>query len=506
MLDRTGRRLLRCAQDDGTFHHWCCLWGITLLSLGEGTSSVPGIPSLLGTVTLWLHNGIVLKKRSAIASAGVAGAGLAAWLVSRQRARDGRAPILGGWPRVVVVGAGFGGLRAVKKLAGAEADVLLIDQHNYHLFQPLLYQVATAAVEPEEIAHPIRRIIGGMPNLRFRLAKVEGFDLDNRQVLTDTGPIGYDFLVVASGSTTNYFGMPQLAERARGLKDLDEAVGLRNQLLELFEHALSITDLERRAELLTFVVAGGGPTGVEYAGALAELIRLVLVHDYPGLDAKDVRVILVEGSPNLLAQLAPRLQRSAVQKLRQKGVDVRLGIQVKDYDGHMVQLSDGTSLVTRTLIWTAGVRATDLGERLGVELARGGRVPVESTLHLKGHPEIYVIGDLAYREHEGQPLPMVAPVAIQQGERAAENIRRQLDGLEPEPFHYFDKGTMATIGRNAAVAQIGRVRVTGFLAWVMWLTVHILMLIGFRNRVLVMINWAWDYLFFDRAVRLITKL
>jgi NADH dehydrogenase len=415
------------------------------------------------------------------------------------------APILSGWPRVVVVGAGFGGLRAARGLAGAEADVLILDRHNYHCFQPLLYQVATAALEPEEIAHPIRQMLRGIPNARFRMASVERVDLAAKEVLTDDGPIPYDYLILSAGSQTNYFGMDELAEKALEIKGINEAVALRNHLLGCFERAAAEEDSGTRSALLTFVVAGGGPTGVELAGALAELIRHVLVHDYAPLDIRDSRVILLEAGPTLLPPFAPMLQRAALHDLRQKGVDVRLSAPVKSYDGEAVQLADGSAIPTRTLIWAAGVRAVGLGALLGVPTDRAGRVVVEPTLQLAGHPNVYVIGDLAHLEDNGKSLPMLAPVAIQEGEHAAENVRRQIQGLPPHDFVYHDKGTMATIGRNSAVAQIAGLQFTGFLAWLVWLVVHLLQIISFRNRALVLINWIWDYIFYDRAVRLITE-
>lgn len=431
-------------------------------------------------------------------------ASTARWLLGRL-VGDRQAPILSGWPRVVVLGAGFGGLRVARGLAGAAADVLVVDRHNYHCFQPLLYQVATATLEPEEIAQPVRRILRGIPNVRFRMATVEQIDLANRRLLTNDGPIPYDYLVIAAGSTPHFYGLDDLAERVCGLKDLNQAVALRNHLLACFERAVSEKDTERRAALLTFVVAGGGPTGVEFAGALVELIRLVLAHDYTGLDVKDSRVILLEGGPSVLAAFPPPLQKAAIRSLRQKGVDVRTSCPVKDFDGECVRLANGDEIPAHTLVWAAGVRAVKLVSDTGIPTDRAGRLKVLPTLQVEGFPEVYAIGDAAWFEQNGKPLPMLAPVAIQQGEAVARNLRRQIDGLPLEPFRYVDKGTMATIGRNSAVCQIGRLQLTGFPAWVVWLIVHLVQLISFRNRMLVLINWTWDYLFFDRAVRLITK-
>lgn len=424
-------------------------------------------------------------------------------LLARSRAK--RVPIVGGWPRVVVVGAGFAGLRVARALAGAEADVLVLDRHNYHCFQPLLYQVATAALEPEEIAHPVRQILRGLPNVRFRMANVEAVDLDAREVRTDVGPIPYEYLVVAAGSTTNYFGKSDLESRSDGLKELNQAVALRNHLLECFERATHEVDPAERAALLTFVVAGGGPTGVEFAGALVELIRHVLVHDYDGLDVRESRVVLLESGSSVLSNFDPALQKATMRALRKRGVDIRVGSPVASFDGQVVTLADGETIATHSLVWAAGVRGAEVGGHLGIPLARGGRVKVGDSLQMSEHPEVYVVGDLAYLEQNGKPLPMLAPVAIQQGELAALNIKRQIHGQEPLPFVYQDKGTMATIGRNSAVCQIGALKLTGFAAWWTWLIVHLLQIISFRNRMLVLINWIWDYFFFDRAVRLITK-
>jgi NADH dehydrogenase len=318
--------------------------------------------------------------------------------------------------------------------------------------------------------------------------------------------VPYDYLVLAPGSVTNFFGIPGLAETALGIKGLSEAVAVRNHLLECFERAIGEPDPGRRAALLTFVVAGGGPTGVELAGALVELIRHVLAHDYRGLDLTNARVVLVEAGPALLPALPADLQKAAGRDLRQKGVDVRLGTGVRSFQDDVVALATGENLPAATLLWAAGVRATDLGSQLGAPLERQGRVKVEPTLQLTDHPEVFVIGDLAHFAVDGaKPLPMVAPVAIQQGDHVALNLRRQLAGRPLAPFTYHDKGTMATIGRNSAVCQIGPFHLTGFLAWVAWLAVHLLQIVSFRNRLLVLVNWIWDYFFYDSAVRLITR-
>jgi NADH dehydrogenase len=431
------------------------------------------------------------------------GAALGLWLW-RTRRQEAAAPPLASQPRVVIVGAGFGGLTAARALVGAPASVLILDQNNYHLFIPLLYQVATASLEPEEIAQPVRGIIKGLANLRFQMARVTGVDLERRQVLTETGAIPYDYLILATGSATNFYGLEHLRPRVQGLKDLPEAVRLRNHILKMFERAVTEPDRERQAALLTFVIVGGGPTGVEFAGALAELIRLVLVHDYPGLDFGLVRIILVEAGSALLGGFPPSLQQAAAQALREKGVEVWLNAPVESYEDHLVRLRDGRTIPAHTLVWAAGVQASDLAVHLGLPTGRAGRIRVTDCLHLPGRPEVYVVGDSAYVEQDGRPLPMVIPVAMQQGAHAARNIRRQLRGLDPLPFRYHDKGAMVTIGRHAAVAHIYGLSFTGFPAWLVWLVFHLLQIISLRNRLLVLINWAWDYFFFERGVRLIT--
>lgn len=406
-------------------------------------------------------------------------------------------------PTVVIVGAGFGGLRAARALRNAAVRVVLIDRRNYHLFQPLLYQVATAGLAPEEIAHPVRAILRAQKNLEFRLADVLRVDLPHRLLETSTGPVSYDFLILAVGGETNFFGLEGVARNAFALKDIGEASAIRNHLLRCFELAAQEADPEARRALLTFVVVGGGPTGVESAGALSELIRLVLVKDYARLDLKDVRILLLEATSQLLGGFPERLREHAAETLWRKHVEVRFGTLVTDFDGERVTLKSGEVIPVCTLIWAAGVRAAGLVDTLGEPQARLGRVRVQPSLQLPDHPEVFVIGDAAYLETEGEPLPMMAPVAIQQGLLAAENIRRTLAGLPLSTFRYRDPGSLATIGRNAAIARLGRLQFHGFLAWLVWLVVHILQLIGFRNRLLVLINWAWDYFFYDRAVRLI---
>ncbi len=408
-------------------------------------------------------------------------------------------------PSVVIVGAGFGGLRAARALKRAPVDVVLLDRHNYHLFQPLLYQVATAGLEPEQIARPVRAILRGQRNLDFRLVNVTGTDLAGRRLLTDAGPVPYDFLILAPGGETNFFGLQSVARHSFGLKDVADAVAIRNHVLRAFELAMLEPDAERRRALLTLVVVGGGPTGVEMAGALSELIRLVLVKDYPRLNLKDVRILLLEATDRLLGSMPEKLREAAADRLWRKHVEVRFGAAVEEYDGHRVRLKGGEVVPAHTLIWAAGAKATELGAQAGLRTARQGRIAVEPTLQLAGHPEVYVIGDAAHVEAGGQPVPMMAPPAIQMAETAAANIGHALRGESLQPFGYRDAGSLATIGRNAAVAYIYGIQFTGFAAWVVWLVVHIIQLIGFRNKLFVLLNWMWDYFFYERASRLITK-
>lgn len=408
---------------------------------------------------------------------------------------------------VVIIGAGFGGLRVAQGLRNAPVDVTIIDQHNYHTFIPLLYQVATAGLEPEEIAQPVRRILRGASNIKFRLGRVTKVDAQRRRVVTKEGEISYDSLVLATGSVTNFFGLESIARTVSGLRNLDDAEALRDRVLAAFEAASIEKDPERQRELMTIVVVGGGPTGVEMAGALAELRRHVLPRDYPDLDFSGARIMLLEAGDTLLPGMDKRMRRSARTKLCELGVDVCLLASVADADGNGVTLANGERINTGAVVWVAGLRGSPLADSLRVGTSTAGRLMVDETLRVPGHPEIYAIGDIAHvGVPDARPLPMLAPVAIQEGDLVAKNILRLARGQRPRGFRYKDRGTMVTIGRSAALAQIYGLRFSGFIAWLIWLTVHLVWLIGFRNRTLVLVNWAWNYLTYDRAVRLIRKM
>ncbi|MBI2062014.1 MAG: NAD(P)/FAD-dependent oxidoreductase [Nitrospirae bacterium] len=424
-------------------------------------------------------------------------------------------------PSVVIVGAGFGGLWASGRLKSAALQVTILDRQNYHTFFPLLYQVAAAEIEPEEIAYPVRSIRQKTSHARFFVAEVRRIDLQARRILTDGPELPYDYLILAPGSVPHFFGVPGAADFAFPLRTMDDGIELRNHILSCFERAVPIGGIQPVAgrlghpsavrepdpaesrSLLTFAIVGGGPTGVEFAGALAELIHGPFRTDYPSIQDGDPHVLLLEAANGLLPGQPANLARYAADRLRSRGVAVRLGAVVSKIDERGVGLKDGSFVPSRTVVWTAGVSGPPALEQWGLPMAKGGRVAVRPTLQVPDHPEVYVVGDCAHVEHEGRPLPGVAPVAMQEGEWAAENIRRQIAGEDPVPFMYRDLGTMAVIGRNAAVARIGKRSFTGFTAWVMWLVVHLMRLIGFRNRLVVLSSWAWDYFFFDRVVRLI---
>ncbi len=409
-------------------------------------------------------------------------------------------------PRVVIVGAGFGGLKTAQKLAHAPVQITLIDRHNYHLFQPLLYQIAIAGLVPSQIAYPLRTIFRRQKNLTFQMGEVTAIDFEAHYVRTNGSVIAYDYLVFAIGGEANFYGLNAVEENSFQLKSIETATGTRNHLLRMFEQASREVDLDKRKALLTFVVVGGGPTGVETAGALAELISHVMTKDYPEMDLRESRVLLIEATDSVMATYPNALRKATMKLLQDKNVEIMLNARLTDYNGQTVTLADGTHIDACTLIWTAGIRSAELTDRLGVQQAAARRVRVEPTLQLPQHPDVFIIGDAAYVEDKhGQPLPMLATVAQQEAVAAARNIQKILKGEKMEPFRYKDPGLLATIGRNAAVARIWGLSFSGFIAWVIWVVLHIYRLIGFRNRLVVLINWAWDYFFYDNQIRLITR-
>ena len=418
-------------------------------------------------------------------------------------------------PRVVIVGAGFGGLAAAKELAGSPVDVTLVDRNNFHTFQPLLYQVATAGLASADVAYPVRGIVARQDNLAFRQAGVVGADLQARIIHVqgdghDVSDLSYDHLIVAAGATTNTFGIPGVDQHGFPLYNLADAVALRNHVLERFEAAEADQALID-AGALTFVVVGGGPTGVEVAGALVELFAMVLAKDFRRrLDVRRARVLIVEMNDHLLDPFGPSSRRHARETLESRGVEVRTSAQVAGVRADRVVFADGEEVRAHTLIWAAGVQANPVAAALGLPTGRAGRVPVERDLSVTGHPGVWAIGDVAAitdrRARDGQPLPQLAPVAIQSGRHAARQIARLLDGRPTRPFHYVDKGTMATIGRSRAVAELPLgIKLRGFPAWLAWLGLHLVMLAGFRNRISVFANWAWNWLTYDRGPRLILR-
>ena len=406
-------------------------------------------------------------------------------------------------PQVVILGGGFGGLAAARALAAAPARVLVLDRRNHHLFQPLLYQVATAGLSPAEIASPIRRILRRQKNATVLLAEATAVLPDKKRVTLSDGDVDYDWLIVATGATHSYFGHDAWAPFAPGLKTLEDALEIRRRVLVAFEAAEREPEAEKRRPWLTFVVIGGGPTGVEMAGAFAEVARHTLARDFRHIDPTTARVILLEAGPRILAAYPPDLSEKAARQLEALGVQVWTGKGVTAVDADGVQMA-GDRLGARTVVWAAGVQGSPLARTLGVPLDRAGRVKVEPDLTVPGRPEIFVIGDLAAIEQDGRPVPGVAPAAMQMGRHAGENLLRAMRGEPPRPFRYRDKGSLATIGRSRAVAVFGAMKLTGFVAWAVWLGIHIFFLIGFRNRILVMLQWAWAYLTYQRGARLIT--
>jgi NADH dehydrogenase len=408
-------------------------------------------------------------------------------------------------PHVVIVGAGFAGLNAAMGLRKADVDVTVIDRRNYHLFQPLLYQVATAGLSPAQIATPIRRILAKQKNATVLLERVEGVDTRARQVLTGTRRIPYDYLVLATGARHAYFGHDEWEETAPGLKTIGDATEIRARILTAFERAEGTEEPAERQRLLTFVVIGGGPTGVELAGAIAELSRKVIANDFRNIDAKSARVVLVEAGECLLATFPEKLSQSAKHQLEHLGVDVLLGRAVTRCDDVGVSLADGSVIEASCVLWAAGVMASRAAKWLDVPADKAGRVVVKPDLTVDGLPEIYVIGDTAaVNDAVGRQVPGVAPAAKQMGRYVSRAIRLRLVDTHPEPFRYSDPGNLATVGRSAAVADFGRVKLSGSAAWLLWSFAHLWFLVGFRNRFTVFLDWIWAYATFDRSARLIT--
>jgi len=407
-------------------------------------------------------------------------------------------------PQVVIIGSGFGGLNAALKLAHYPVRIVLIDRKNHHTFQPLLYQVATAGLSPGEIAAPIRWIVRGRRNIEVLLGEAQDFDLDRRVVKFPDRELPYDYLIVAAGASHAYFGHDDWEPLAPGLKTIEDALEIRRRILLAFELA------ERQAASggppvqLNFVIVGGGPTGVELAGTLSEIARRALANEFNSIDPKRTRIILLEGGPRILPTYPEDLSRSAEEQLRNLGVEVHTSTMVTGVEPVAVRMG-ASSLSAVVILWAAGVAASPLAKKLGAPLDRAGRVLVNPDLSIPGHPEIFVVGDLAsLKDKNGQLVPGVAPAAIQEGKATARNIARDLQGKPRQNFHYVNKGSLATIGRAAAIAQFGKVHISGFIAWLSWLFVHIFFLIGFRNRIIVLIQWAWSYFTYERGARLIT--
>jgi len=414
--------------------------------------------------------------------------------------------------RVVIVGGGFGGLYAARALRRADVDLTLIDRRNFHLFQPLLYQVATGALSPGEIAAPLRYVLNRQKNARVELGEVVDIDIDAREVLLkDRSRVPYDTLIVATGATHHYFGHPEWAQYAPGLKTVEDATEIRTRVLLAFERAETEPDPERRRALLTFVVVGGGPTGVELAGALGEISRDTLRNDFRTINPAEANIFLIEGADRLLPPYPPKLSAAAERALIGLGVQTRTGAMFTNIDENGVTVKTGraeTRIAAKTVLWAAGVQASSLGkllaDRTGASLDKAGRIGVAPDLSIPGHPEILAIGDLAHFEQNGKLVPGVAPTAMQMGRYAARLIMKRLRNQPTPPFHYRDKGSLATIGRNKAVADIAGFHFSGYLAWLTWLFVHLLYIVGFANRVLIAFQWAWDYVTFNRGARLIT--
>lgn len=410
-------------------------------------------------------------------------------------------------PRVVIVGCGFGGLQLAKSLKNAPVQVVLIDKNNYHTFQPLLYQVATAGLEADSIAYPIRKIFKGQTNFHFRWGEVQEIVADKNLLRTTVGDLPYDYLIIATGTTTNYFGNATIEQHAMPMKSVTEALNLRSMILQNFEQALLSDNIKEQEALMTFAVVGGGPTGVELAGALCELKKHVLPNDYPELDFRKMRVLLIESGAEVLQAMSAPNQQKAKKYLEELGCEVWLNTKVAAYDGSIVNFQDGKSLHTKNLLWAAGIKGVTIPGLNADALNNRGRYVIDEYCRIKGYENIYALGDVAAMSTEKFPNghPQVAPVAIQMAELVARNIQKLLKQQTPDKFEYFDKGAMATVGRNRAVVEAFDIRFGGFAGWFVWMALHLMLLVGFRNKIVVFINWLWNYINYDRNIRLIIR-
>lgn len=408
--------------------------------------------------------------------------------------------------RIVIVGGGFGGLKLARELHRTDFQVVLVDKNNYHQFPPLIYQVASAGLEPSSISFPFRKIFQKRHGFYFRMAQVESINPTSGSIDTSIGRLKYDYLILAAGATTNFYGNGHVRRHALPMKNVEEAMKLRNTLLMNFERALTSSSERERDKLLNVVVVGGGATGVEIAGVLSEMKRFVLPRDYPDLPTERMRIHLVEGSERLLASMSEHSSQAAENFLRRMGVEIRLGSKVNDYRNQCVLLDDGSEIPTLTFIWVSGVEAVQIGEPAPASTGRGGRIKVDAYNRMEGRENIFVIGDQCIQQDDpGYPEghPQLAQVAIQQGRRLAVNLKRMEAGKPPKPFRYRNLGVMATVGRNRAVAEIGRMKISGWTAWVLWLVVHLRSILGVRNKIIVLVNWVWNYFSYDQSLRLI---
>lgn len=408
-------------------------------------------------------------------------------------------------PRIVIIGCGFAGLKFLKKIDSSKYQVVLIDKKNYHTFQPLLYQVASSGLEPDSIVYPIRKIFKGKKNFFFRMTETESIDVENKEVSTSIGELTYDILIIATGATSNFFGMKNIQKYAMPMKDVIEALNLRSLIIQNFEEALNTSDLEERERLMNFIIVGAGPTGIELAGALAELKAHVLPNDYPDLDIRRMQIHIVEADQRVLANMSKESSIKAEKYLKKKGVNIWLNTFVKDYDGNMVTTND-KPFQAKTLIWAAGIKG-DFPKGINVNIAKGNRIVVNEFNEIQDLKDVFAIGDVAFIETQKYPNgnAMLASVAEQQGYQLAKNLNRKILNKPLKPFHYNDKGTMATIGRNNAVVDLPFMKINGILGWYIWMFVHLMLLVDFRNRMVVFINWAWSYINYDKGTRVIIR-